>query len=213
MVDFTPCEEEYRKACGKYRVAKPDVAIVKRRWRIFLAVEAVLLTCFVSLFMFAKKSELTPVFASILGPLLAFSLPVAVLYLVGRPPVMSLDPDGSSPETRAMESDVGSRVPLSDDDFYTRFYNGSGIARDTIARIRHRLRKNIDPASERLVPTDYLPLLWDGLDFADLFYAIEREFGATLPRDATFNGTLDGLIRVVQSQIEGVQAVGSAALK
>lgn len=213
MVDFPACEEQYRKACDKYRMAKPDAAVVKRRWRIFLVVEAVLLTCFVSLFMFAKKSELTPVFAAILGPLLAFSLPVAVLYLVGRPPVMSLDPDGSSPAARAMEKEVGGRLPLSDDEFYTRFYEGSGISKDTIVRIKHCLRKNIDPIAVRLVPTDYLPLLWDWLDFADLFYVLEREFGATLPRDGTFNGTLDSLIRLVQSQIEAAQAVGSAARK
>ncbi len=212
MVDFTVCEEEYRKACDKYRSAKPDAAVVKRRWRIFLVVEVALLTCFVYLFVFAKKSELTPVFAAILGPLLAFSLPVAVLYLIGTPPVMTLDPD-SSPEARAMESDAGHRVPLSDDEFYTRFYDGSGVARDTIVRIRDRLRKRIDPVSDRLVPTDYLPLLWGWLDFGDLFYVLERDFGATLPNDATFNGTLDSLIRLVQSAIEAAHTTPTAARK
>ncbi len=212
MIDLTACEEEYRKACDKYRIATPDAAVVKRRWRIFLVVEAVLLTCFMSLFVFARKSELTPVFASILGPLLAFSLPVAILYLIGKPPVMTLDPD-SSPEARAMQRDVGRRVPLSDDEFYTRFYGGSGIARDTIARIRHRLQQGIDPVATQLVPTDYLPLLWGWLDFADLFSVLEREFSATLPNDGTFNGTLDSLIRVVQSQTKATQPVESAARK
>lgn len=205
MVDFTGCEEEYCKAFDKYRVAKPDAAVVKRRWRLFFAVEGVLLICVALLFAFGRKSELAPFFAAILGPLLVFTLPVAVLYLIGRPPTISLDPEGCSPETRAMEKDVGRRVPLSDDEFYFRFYDGSGIARETIARIRRRLRKYIDPISDRLVPTDYLPLLWDWLDFADLFYSLGREFSVTLPPDANFNGTLDSVIRLVQAQTEATQ--------
>jgi hypothetical protein len=205
MVDFTACEEESRKASDKYRsasFAKPDAAVVKRRWRIFLAVEVVLVICFVALSMFPGKSGFTPILGGLLGPLLAFSLPVAFLYLIGKPPVMTLDPDCTSAETRAMTKDVRRRAPLSDDEFYSQFYEASAIQKDTIARIRLRLRKNIDRIAERLVPTDYLPLIWEWLDFADLFYVLDREFGVNLGDEGTFNGTLDSLIRLVDERIQ-----------
>ena len=214
MVDFSACEEEFRKACDKYhyRFAEPDAAVVKRRWRIFLAVEVVLLTCFVALFLFGKRSEFTFISAGILGPLVGFSLPIAVLYLLGRPPVMTLDLVDSA-GSRAMTRDVRGRAPLSDDEFCSRFFDGSGIANDTITRIRHPLRKNIDPISDRLLPADYLPLLWEWLDFADLFYVLGHEFGVTLPQDGSFNGTLDSLIRLVQSEIAAAQTAGTRARK
>jgi hypothetical protein len=197
MVDLTACEDEYRKACEKYRsasFAKPDAAVVTRRWRLFLVVEAFLLACMVFLFLFARKSELTSIIAAVIGTWLSFSLPVAVLYLIGKPPVMSLNPDCPSAETRAMARDVRDRVPLNDDEFYARFYSESPVQRDTIVRVRDCLRKQIDPIADRLVPSDYLPLLWDGLDFADILDLLAREFRAVSDFTGSFNGTLDSLI-------------------
>src|SRR5262245_33498220 len=61
MVDLTGCKEEYRKACDKYRVTKPDAGVVKRRWRIFLSIEAVLLACAVLLFDLPRWRRFTQV--------------------------------------------------------------------------------------------------------------------------------------------------------
>lgn len=211
MVDFTGCEEEYRKACDKYGIAELDPAVVKRRWRIFLVVEVVLVACLVALFQFGKGSEFTSILTAVLGPLAIFSLPVAVLYLLGKPPVMTLEVD-DSPGARAMARDLRGRTPLSDDEFFSRFFDGCGISKDTITRIRHVLRKDIDSVADRLVPTDFLPLIWEWLDFGDMFYALGREFGVTLMR-GSFNGTLDSLIRLVQSEIEFAQGAATAVRK
>jgi hypothetical protein len=96
-----------------------------------------------------------------------------------------------------MAKDVTLRVKLSDEDFYARFYTESAISKETILRFRRVLHRRIDPDIDRLVPTDYIPLLWAWLDFADLFYILGREFGVTLGDEGTFNGTLDSLIRLV----------------
>lgn len=205
MVNLTACEIEYARAREKYgsaSIAEPDAAVVTRRWRVFLVVEVILLASAVVLFMFARTSEWTLIVFGVLGAWLVFSLPVAGLYLIGKPPVMPLDPYCSSPETQAMERDVRLRAPLSDDEFYGRFYAESRIQRETIHRIRVCLRKQIDPVVDRLVPSDYLPLLWDGLDFADLLDMLAQEFRAVADFDGSFDGTLDSLIRLFDGVIQ-----------
>ncbi len=92
--------------------------------------------------------------------------------------------------------DVRGRSVLNDFDFYSRFYAASSIPEDTVAQIRHCLREEIDPNADRLVPSDYLPLFWPWLDFADLFDALSREFNAVPDFAGSFNGTLDSLIRL-----------------
>jgi hypothetical protein len=214
MVNLTACEDEYRKACEKYRsaaLAKTDAAVIRRRWRVFLIVEAVLLACLVSVFIFGDKSGLAPFGAGALGPLVVFSLPVAVLYLLGNPPVMSLDLDCSSAETRAMTRDVRNRATLNDGEFYARFYAESPIQRETIDRVRGCLRKRIDPTADRLLPSDYLPLLWDGLDFADLLDMLAREFSAVSDFRGSFNGTLDSLIRLFHGVLENGTVLDSGS--
>lgn len=205
MIDFTACEDEYRKACEKYRSAsfnpKPDAKVSKHRWRTFLVVELILLVCWVSLFAFRRQFpramfDLVPLAFCVIGTWLAFTLPIAFLYLIGRAPVMTLNLDSDSPESRAMARDVHRRVALSDDDFYFHFYEASTVPKLPMAKIRSVLRKRIDPDAIRLVPTDYLPLIWEWLDFSDLFVVLEREFGGTVDF-GTFNGTLDSLIRLV----------------
>lgn len=199
-------EDEYRKACEKYGGTPPDperdAAISRRRWRIFLAIEAMLVVVAVVLFKFGGKSEVRALAFSILGSWLCFSLPVAFLYLIGKPPVMSLE-IFDSPLARAMTRDVLRRVPLSVDDFYIQFYDSSGISKDTVARIRQRLL-NIDKASDRLVPGDYLPVYWEYLDFGDVFYVLGQEFAVTFGNSDydAFTGTLDSLIRLVHDKIQ-----------
>jgi len=51
------------------------------------------------------------------------------------------------------------------------------------------------------MPTDYLPMLWDDLDFSDLFHILGQEFEIRLDR-GTFSGTLDSLIRLVDESMQ-----------
>lgn len=102
---------------------------------------------------------------------------------------------------RAMRKAVRRQTQMSDDEFYSRFYGDSRIRRDTVVRVRRLLHERIDPIAERLMPTDYLPMLWDDLDFTHLFFILGQEFGIKL-HHASFSGTLDSLIRLVDELIQ-----------
>jgi hypothetical protein len=115
-------------------VSIPDEQIRKRRWRLFLAVEAALLLIAIALFLGAAAS-IRPTdwfFAAscIAGGWLAFSLPIAVLYLVGHPAVITLAPLLPSVEATAFRRELAARPVLPDDEFCARFYAGSGIPKD-----------------------------------------------------------------------------------
>lgn len=205
MIDLGSCENEYRKACEKYGSTSPkptpDAATVKRRWRAFVIIELLLVICFAALLLFGRGLSLGPALIVVLAFWLIVTLPIAFSYVIGKPMVLRLDLDGDSDECRAMSKEISRRNRISEDEFYQRFYDGSGIERETIGRIRKLLRRRIDSRADRLVPTDYLPLFWEWLDFADVFTILGREFEINLGHEGSFNGTLDGLIRLVDDGI------------
>lgn len=91
MIDFTACDEQYHEACRKYGLTPFDQDLhaptVRRRWRVFLAVEGLLLTCWVVVFLFSRKLDLGPTLTALVGTWLAFTLPLAFLYVIGKPPL------------------------------------------------------------------------------------------------------------------------------
>src|SRR5438128_201516 len=113
----------------------PDTAGQKRRYRVFLAVEAVLLA--------AAVAGCAGAFSHSVGAWVAWPLtflwmwhivaiPVAILYLIGRPVVMSLSPLIPSLESRAFQRELQDRPVLTDADFHARYYAGSGIPEDIV---------------------------------------------------------------------------------
>jgi hypothetical protein len=182
----------------------PDDNTVRRRWRIFLAVEGVLLLLALGMTWAVFAFRLAPwvvVLIGLLGVWLGYTLPVAFLYLIGHPPVITLAPLLPSAESRAFRRELRGRPVLSDGEFYARFCEGSGIPGDIPARLR-RVFVEIDPLSERAVPNDRLWLLDDELDFADVLDRVGQEFGVRFTRAdyPTVDGTLGNLVQLVHAR-------------
>jgi len=174
---------------------------------VFLVVEFVLL-CIWGVGTWATLTS--PVFLrvqvilwSVLGAYLCFSLPVAVLYLLGRPPVMSLSPLwplGPSPQERAYQREVGARPPMTDEKFYARFYEGSDIP----VRVR-RCLAYLDLFIERAHPDDMIGHAYDDLDWYDVVFRVEKQFGIRFTEQdyQLFTGTLGNLIELVHNRLRG----------
>jgi hypothetical protein len=133
---------------------------------------------------------------------LVCTLPVGVLYLIGRPPVITLSPLIPSAGSRAFRRELRGRVELSDVEFYARFYAGSGIPDDIPARVRRCLRE-VDPLAVRAAPADCLLLLDDDLDYADVLDRVGQEFGVRFTKAdyPAVDGTLDNLLRLVHARV------------
>jgi hypothetical protein len=107
-----------------------------------------------------------------------------------------------SPESWAFRRELKGREPLSSDEFYTRFYRGSGIPKDVVKRVRRSLL-GFEWLADRLAPADYLPWLDDDLDMADVLYRLGREFGVKFTKAdyPAVDGTLDNLVRLVHARL------------
>jgi hypothetical protein len=175
----------------------------RRRWRLFLAIEAllVLVASASTWAVLAFRLAAAWWFVSLLWVWLVFSLPVAFLRLIGRPPVMSLSPLVSSPEVRAFRRELQARPALSDAEFHARFYAGSGTPRDIPARVR-RCLSEFDRLADRVVPDDLL-LFNDELDFTHVLDRVGGEFGVrfTAQDYALADGTLDNLVRMIHARL------------
>jgi hypothetical protein len=183
-----------------------DARTSRRRWRLFLAVEgALLLVAFASTWAaFVVRPGGWVVWPlSVLWTWLVYTLPIAALYLLGRPPVMTLAPLIPSAQSRAFRRELKGRQALSADEFYARFYEGSGVPRDVAVGVRRSLGGFEWLADRRLAPSDYLPWLDDDLDLADVLYRLGREFGVrfTGADYPAVDGTLDNLVRLVHARL------------
>jgi hypothetical protein len=117
------------------------------------------------------------------------AVPICIFYLIGNPIVMTLS--WTSPEARSLRRRLCERDPLSDDEFYARFYEGSGIRRDIPARLRYCLR-SADWLIDHAFPTEVLWRLFEEIDIADVLWSIDWEFDVQLRKDA-----LDGTLRII----------------
>jgi acyl carrier protein len=138
----------------------------------------------------------------IAGAILVFTLPVCILILLGHPPVMTLSPFFPSREQRAKWAEMRQRPGLSDDEFYERFYAGTGIARE----IPLRLRRVYDGAlgTDRVWPADKAHEFDDDLDLADLFFVVEKEFKVKVNKEEALklDHSFDSIVRLVASKLD-----------
>jgi hypothetical protein len=186
---------------------RKDVAR-NRRWRLFVAVESVLVVLTILGFMGLANSP--ALVAWVLGVLVllclwhCIALPMCFLYLIGKPAVISLGPLFYSPESIAFRRQLRQRSALGDEEFYARFYEGSGMPKEIPARLRRSLLKH-DKLFDRVNPAEFLPLVDDDLDFGDIVLGIEREFGIRFPKKdiKLIDGTLDNLILLVHWYLNG----------
>jgi hypothetical protein len=165
-----------------------------------LTVEAVLVAATWAMFECRAEWALFPV--SILFGWLAFTLPIAFLYLVGRPPVMTVAPLFPSAESRAFRRELKSRQVLSDDEFHSRFYADGDVAKEVSDGVRSSLLY-FDCLTDRAVPVDNLQLLDDELDLGDVLHRADKHFGVKFTKAdyPKVDGTLDNLIRLVHAKL------------
>jgi hypothetical protein len=187
--------------------ATPDDLTLRRRWRLFLYVDGLLLLITLGMtrvmIAFSVKWLIHPLV--VLSMWLVITLPICFLYLIGRPPVMSLYPLAASHEARALRRELKQRPLLTDDEFYARFYADSAIPPDVPARVRLCVSTNFDRLADRTVPTDNLARLCEDFDYADVLSYVGREFGVQFTKEdfPSVDGTLDNTIRLVHARLCG----------
>jgi acyl carrier protein len=137
----------------------------------------------------------------ILGTVLIFDLPVCVLILIGRPPVMSLSPLLPSAKERSFRKAVRERPRLSDDEFHDRFYRDSGVPRHIPIRLRKIYAAELGMDGVR--PEDRATDFDSELDFADLLDAVADEFGVpfTDQEIGQLHGSFDSIVRNVAGKL------------
>jgi hypothetical protein len=129
------------------------------------------------------------------------AVPVCVLYLIGRPIVMSLAPLVPSAECRAFREALHTRPRLDDQAFIERFYANGDVPRDIPLRLR-----NILCGWDRLLgavePADYLPDIDDELDIAGALSDMEKEFEIRFADSELKNcdGTFGSLVLLIQEK-------------
>ena len=171
---------------------------VQRRYRLFIMFECAFLAYTIHAVFFNSYNP-------IIG-LLAFwhliAVPICVMYLVGNPIVLSLEPFILSRESRALRRRIRRRPVRSDDEFYNRYYAGTDVPREIPVRLRRWIRNHY-ALGDRIVPTDRLQSIADDVDFFDVFFCIEREFGIRLTKDVhhLFDGTFESLVGMIQSKL------------
>jgi hypothetical protein len=175
------------------------------RWRFFLVVEGVLIVGFMTgtFLVFSRHYNAKAFVLMIIavGTWLFFSLPICFLYLIGRPPIITLAPLLPSADSRAFKRALRARPEFRDDEFYARFYHGTGVPKDIPIRLRRSLL-SISPILQHVYPADYLLTIEDELDVVDLVRLIEDEFGVrfSIADVRRSEGTFDGFVRVLQAK-------------
>ncbi len=98
------------------------------------------------------------------------------------------------------------RPHLSDEELYDRFYVGSGIRRDIPCRVRRELIDALGEGLDSLYPSDNLAFAVEDVDFADVLFRMEREFGIAIPLETIpgeIDGTFDSIVRYVSQALNG----------
>ncbi|HEV3237537.1 MAG TPA: hypothetical protein VGZ25_11145 [Gemmataceae bacterium] len=180
--------------------------VIKRRYRIFLAVESVVVLIFPAFtyIALATQSVIAALIITALGMWLVITLPIAFLYLIGKPIVFSLAPLFDSAEARAYRRELKQRPLLDDDAFAEQFYADRPLEQEIAIRLRKLCMSNIDPLLVRVQPKDLFYLAFEEMDVADLIFEVEKEFGlAFAPEDIEpLVGTFDWLLGAVKKAAE-----------
>lgn len=178
----------------------------KYRWRLFLAVEGVLLVSVIAgswaVFTVPGISQWMAVALTVMWVWLICTLPICVLHMLGRPVAFNLSPLVPSFESREYHRELRRRAAMSDDEFYGRFYAESGIPPGIPTAVRHCLSRYY-PLAVRAVPSDNLALLDDELDLAEILRWVGNKLGLRFTRAdyPAFDGTVDSLIRLTHEKI------------
>jgi hypothetical protein len=193
------------------KVRNPRELKRRRTWISLIPFAIALLTVpgFISLSKFAPRHEVI-VWWTALFVILLFDVPACLLIVIGwlwrgEPPeiVMSLSPLFPSRAEREFRRSLAERPQLNGDAFYEAFYAKSEIPRQIPIRMRGMLEDAIGFIFGGLRPDDDLVVATEELDWADIFYRMEREFSVSIPKEAwsEFDRTFDSLVKTVASRM------------
>jgi hypothetical protein len=96
------------------------------------------------------------------------------------------------------------RRPLLDDEtFYSTFYARSEVPREVAGRLRHLFAYQLGSPWERLRPRDLIHRVDNDIDFAEVVFEAEEEFGVSVPMAEIrqLNGSFDGLVRCIAQKL------------
>ncbi len=174
------------------------------RWPFYVAAIAglalfVILRCVVRGHWFFEASC---IIVGVLGVVLVVTLPICVLTLLGRQPVMTLSPLVPTSRQRARWREMRQRPETSDSDFYQQFYSDSGIAEEIPLRLRGLYAEQL--GISRVLPHDKATDFDEELDFGDLLFEVAEEFSIGFSddeaKDLACEGTFDAVVHCVASK-------------
>ncbi len=104
---------------------------------------------------------------------------------------------------RAYERDLESRVLMDDETFYQSNYGSTGIPREIPIRLRRLFAYQLGSCWEHVQPADKPTDADDNLDFAELVFDVEEEFGVSIPIQdmMELDGSFDSLVRCVSVKL------------
>lgn len=181
-------------------------AVTKRRYRVFLVLEAVLLAL-TAIATIAVSYDQIGHWAAIPLTILfmwhTVAVPICIMYLLGNPIGITLVPLFSSAESRAFRRRLKERSRLSDLEFHELYYAETGVPSEITVRLRRCLHR-LDRLIERAGPKDNLCSLYDEFDFYTATYRVEKEFSITFKSVDydLFDGTLGNLLEVTYHRIQ-----------
>jgi hypothetical protein len=130
----------------------------------------------------------------------------------------------ASDAERAYSAHLRRRPRLDDEAFLRRFYAGSGLPEDIPIRLRRLYQEIFGEDFAGLHPEDNVARIYDGIDFADVLWRVEREFrvkihpetdlkapfrheGKPCSPNGTIDGTFDSVVRYLAEALRRKQSV------
>ena len=122
-----------------------------------------------------------PVVSAVCFSVLVFDIPVCLFVgwewiRNGEAQEVNLSPLIPSRAERELMKNLRTRPGLTDDEFYSTFYGGSGIPKASVSSIREILAEQIGMDHSALLPDDDMILIDPEIDWSIIIDEVEREF-------------------------------------
>jgi hypothetical protein len=148
------------------------------------------------------------ILVGLLGVVLVFDLPVCLFLLwdwasSGKVPELPLGrllwqlfPLADIYDERAFQHTLSAREDLTGDEFYQRYYQGTGVPQTVVLRLLAIYSKFFELSFTKLRPDDWPPAIAE-FDMEPLVVEIEQEFGIPHSQWHNVNGSFDSVARYV----------------
>lgn len=148
------------------------------------------------------------ILVALLGVVLVFDLPVCLFLLwdwasSGKVPEVPLGrllwqlfPLADIYDERTFQHTLSAREDLTGDEFYQRYYQGTGVPQAVVLRLLAIYSTFFALPSTKLRPDDWPPAIAE-LDMEPLVVEIEKEFGIPHSQWHNVDGSFDSVVRYV----------------